>query len=596
MTLLVASQLVVSFGGHPLLDGVHLRLDEGERVCLVGRNGCGKTTLLDIIAGRRQPDEGEVVRLGGARVALLPQQVPAHLSGTCLNVVCEGLSRERPEDALHLAEAALSRVEIDGRMDAGALSGGQKRRLLLAAALVHQPDVLLLDEPSNHLDVATIEWLENFLLRFQGALLFVSHDRAFIRRLATRVVEIDRGRMTSWPGGYDQYLEGKAAALEVEERQSDKFDRLLAREEAWIRKGIEARRTRNEGRVRNLLRLRQQAAERRQRTGTADFHIQKGDRTSRRVVTMKGVSFHYVPQKPIVDHLDLTIYRGDRIGIIGPNGCGKTTLLKLMLGEITPTAGDVEPGDHLQIAYLDQLRHALDEEKTVAQNVADGTDSVIIDGKPRHVNAYLQDFLFSTDRANSPIRILSGGERNRLLLARLFTTKANVLVLDEPTNDLDTETLELLEDRILSFSGTCLIVSHDRAFLNNTVTGTLVFEGGRWTEYAGGYDDWVAQRPASPTDKTGDRNAEVEKPVRVRENRRRLSYMEGRELEALPGRIDELEKEQAALHRQLNDPSFYVNHPADDVRRAVARQEEIEQLLMTALERWEELEQLRDNR
>ena len=494
MTLLVASQLVVSFGGHPLLDGVHLRLDEGERVCLVGRNGCGKTTLLDIIAGRRQPDEGEVVRLGGARVALLPQQVPAHLSGTCLNVVCEGLSRERPEDALHLAEAALSRVEIDGRMDAGALSGGQKRRLLLAAALVHQPDVLLLDEPSNHLDVATIEWLENFLLRFQGALLFVSHDRAFIRRLATRVVEIDRGRMTSWPGGYDQYLEGKAAALEVEERQSDKFDRLLAREEAWIRKGIEARRTRNEGRVRNLLRLRQQAAERRQRTGTADFHIQKGDRTSRRVVTMKGVSFHYVPQKPIVDHLDLTIYRGDRIGIIGPNGCGKTTLLKLMLGEITPTAGDVEPGDHLQIAYLDQLRHALDEEKTVAQNVADGTDSVIIDGKPRHVNAYLQDFLFSTDRANSPIRILSGGERRRVALCKVLLEKPDLLLLDEPTNHLDAETVAWLETALREYGGTVIIVTHDRYFLDNITKWILELDDGRGLPFEGNYTSWLQQK------------------------------------------------------------------------------------------------------
>ncbi|MDH4100240.1 MAG: ATP-binding cassette domain-containing protein, partial [Nitrospirota bacterium] len=501
MALLALQGISVSFGGPSLLEGADLQIEKGERICLVGRNGTGKSTLMRLIAGEITHDAGEIIRPQGVRITMLEQEVPQGLSGTVFNVVAGGLKGsellaayhrvsvqlavdgssalmeelERIHHALEAAggwdsqqqvETVLTHLDLPADEDFSTLSGGMKRRVLLARALVSQPDLLLLDEPTNHLDISSIGWLEEFLLGFGGALLFITHDRMLLQRLATRIVELDRGRLTSWPGNYATYLERRQAALEAEANQQAQFDKKLAKEEAWIRQGIKARRTRNEGRVRALKTLREERRQRREVTGHVRMQIQEAERGGRLVIEAEGVSYRY-DEQPVIADLSTTIIRGDRIGIIGPNGSGKTTLLRLLLGDLEPQTGSIRHGTRMEVAYFDQLRAQLDDEKSVLDNVAEGTDYVTIGGNQRHVIGYLQDFLFSPERARTPVKVLSGGERNRLLLARLFTKPSNVLVLDEPTNDLDAETLELLEELLMDYQGTLLVVSHDRAFLNN---------------------------------------------------------------------------------------------------------------------------------
>ncbi|MCG5502247.1 ATP-binding cassette domain-containing protein, partial [Ectothiorhodospira lacustris] len=534
MPLLVFRNIKLGFGRHQLLDGVDLSIEPGERLCLVGRNGVGKSTFMRLITGEMQADDGEIVCRDGLRVAMLEQAVPEGLEGSVFDVVADGLGNvgelvrryhrlvhdlgERPDDPLALqalercqheleavggwtleqrVETVLSRLELQGGAPFDSLSGGLKRRVLLARALVTAPDLLLLDEPTNHLDVDAIQWLEGFLLGFEGSLLFITHDRAFLRRLATRIIELDRGRLTSWPGDYDTYLQRKAEALEAEERQNALFDKKLAQEEVWIRQGIKARRTRNEGRVRALKALRAERSERRERLGTARLQTQSAAPSGRIVAEAENLCFSY-GGKPVIRDFSSLILRGDKVGIIGPNGVGKTTLLRLLLGQLQPDAGTVRLGTHLEVAYFDQHRAALDEEASVVDNVGEGRDRVTVGGESRHVLSWLQDFLFEPARARQPVKALSGGERNRLLLAKLFTRPANVLVLDEPTNDLDADTLEMLESRLVEFDGTVLLVSHDRDFLDNVATSVIAWEGeGRFEEYVGGYGDWMRQRPVS---------------------------------------------------------------------------------------------------
>ncbi|MFH7327011.1 ATP-binding cassette domain-containing protein, partial [Desulfurivibrio sp. C05AmB] len=483
MALVTLQQISLAFGGRPLLDQVNLQIEAGERLCLLGRNGEGKSTLLRLINGEVEPDGGEIIRRKGLRYAMLEQEVAPGLAGTVYQVAAGGGA----VDHLHL-QKVLSRLDLPTEQDFAALSGGLKRRVLLARALANDPELLLLDEPTNHLDIAAITGLEEMLLAFRGALLFVTHDRQLVRRLATRIIELDRGRLTSWPGDYDLYLRRRDEMLAAESGEQARFDRKLAEEETWIRQGIKARRTRNQGRVEALSKMRRERAARREQSGRVKMQIQAGVPSGRLVAEAKDVAFAYDGQ-PVIRGLNTTIMRGDRVGIIGPNGVGKSTLLALLLGRLQPSTGTIRPGTNLEVCYFDQLREQLDPARSVAENLAEGRDTVIINGQSRHVLGYLKDFLFAPERARSPVAILSGGEKNRLLLARLFTRPCNVLVMDEPTNDLDVETLELLEELLLDFSGTLLLVSHDRAFLNNVVTSTLVFEGaGRVVEYAGGYD------------------------------------------------------------------------------------------------------------
>ena len=621
MALVSLRGVSLAFGGPPLLDDVHLQVEEGERVCLLGRNGSGKTTLLRLIGGELQPDSGQVDRRQGLRSALLAQDVPRDLVGSVTEAVLTGLGTTgdlllryhrltrqgggAATDAEMLAlheqldtldgwkleqqvEQVLSRLHLDGAADVTTFSGGIKRRILLARALVTKPELLLLDEPTNHLDLDSIAWLEDFLVNSGQTLLFVTHDRTFLRAVATRIVEFDRGQVLSFPGDYESYLQRREEWLQAEERRWQRFDQKLAEEEVWIRQGVKARRTRNQGRLRALLQLREERRQRRERTGTVRLQVQEAERSGRLVAELEGVCFAY-GERPVVRDLSLTVLRGDRIGIIGPNGAGKTTLLRLLLGELTPQAGRVRHGTNLQVVYFDQLREQLDPDLTVQQNLSGDQDTVLVAGRPRHVYGYLQDFLFTPDRARSPVRILSGGERNRLLLARLFTREANVLVLDEPTNDLDLETLELLEELLAGFTGTIFLVSHDRAFLDRVVTSTLVFEGGgRIAEYVGGYEDWLRQRPLAA--------AEVPPPKleRFRPERRRprkLSFAERQELTDLPGRIEMLEQQQSELHEQLADPEFYRSQ-GTTVSEARQRLEELERELATCFGRWEELESL----
>ena len=587
MALLSLQDVSARFGGPWLLDGATLNVERGERVCLLGRNGEGKSTLLKIAAGRLAPDAGEVVRARDLAVALMPQVVPEDLAGTVLDVVRRGARPELDAERRDLqARKTVSLMELDPTAECAALSGGMKRRVLLAQALAAEPDLLLLDEPTNHLDVESIEWLETFLLRFPGAILFVTHDRAFLRKLATRIVELDRGRLRSWACDYDRYLERKAAALADEERQNAVFDKKLAQEEVWLRRGVKARRTRNEGRVRELLKLRAERAARRELGGSVKATLQEADRSGYKVVVAKGLGRQY-DGRWLFRGLDLTICRGDKVGILGPNGCGKSTLIRTLLGQETPDEGTVAHGTKLEIAYFDQLRAELDENQTVFDSVADGNESVTVDGRRKHVIGYLEEFLFTPERARSPVKVLSGGERSRLLLARLFARPANVLVLDEPTNDLDIETLELIESLLVEYSGTVLLVSHDRQFLNEVVTSTLAFEGdGAVNEYPGGYDDWLAQRKAAaPT------------PVPVRADRaepaaaklRKLGNKERKELQEIPGRITALEAEQDELHRRMAEPGFYKNAPGE-IQAATARTLSIPQELDRLFARWEELD------
>ncbi|NLS91249.1 MAG: ATP-binding cassette domain-containing protein [Planctomycetaceae bacterium] len=626
MALLQLRNVNHQFNGPHLLDGVDLTVDRGERISLIGRNGEGKTTLMRILDGQLSADSGEVSRGQGVTTALVDQQVPDDLAGTIYDLVAEGLAEQgqfltefhqisaqlatKDDPALHArldrighelelsdgwriqqqVEAVLSRMQLDADVEVSTLSAGMKRRVLLAQALVRDPDVLLLDEPTNHLDIETIEWLEEFLLKQVETLIFVTHDRRFLRRLATRILDLDRGKLTSWQCDYDTYVERKEAALKAEADQRALFDKKLAQEEKWIRTGIMARRTRNEGRVRRLIDMRRQHSDRRERIGTARMQVQEAERSGRLVAQLKNVSFAY-GDRPIVRQLSTLVMRGDRIGIIGPNGIGKTTLLRVILGELAPTDGTVRHGTKLQIAYFDQLHAQLDLEQSVVENLADGSDHVLVGGKKKHVYGYLEDFLFTPDRAKSPVKQLSGGERNRLLLARLFAKPANVLVMDEPTNDLDAETLDLLEEILLDYSGTVLLVSHDREFLNNVVTSTLVCEGeGRVHEYAGGYDDWLAQRAAVPTPEEPRRPAKPkqEKPHKHNETRR-LTYGERLELEKLPEEIERLETEQQRLHDMMGIPGFYQQERAEIVKRADELRA-AEQKLAEVYARWEELE------
>ena len=637
MPLLTLRDVHVGFRGPPLLDGVTCHVEAGQRIGLLGRNGAGKTTLMRLIAGTLRPDAGEVTVAPGATVALLQQDVPQDLEGPIHGVVATGLAAaggagsESPDDAAdpeaawrarHAVDQILSRMGLDGDAPFQSLSAGLKRRVLLARALVSAPDLLLLDEPTNHLDIDAVEWLEEFLGRWNGTLMFVTHDRAFLRRLAGRILEIDRGRIFDWSCDYDTFLVRKEALLAAEERQNALFDKKLAQEEAWIRTGIKARRTRNEGRVRALEQMRRVRGERRNVVGRMQLQIQEADRSGGLVAALDKVSFER-ESRPILHDLSAAVMRGDRIGIIGPNGAGKTTLLRLLLGTLAPTSGSVRLGTNLRIASFDQLRDQLDDDKTVADNVSDGYETVQVGGQPRHVVGYLQDFLFGPERARTPVKFLSGGERNRVLLARLFAKPANVIVLDEPTNDLDAETLEMLEERLVEFSGTVLVVSHDRAFLDNVVTSTLVFEpvdGGPGEpppgrplyavrEYVGGYADWLRQRPRPPA--TGTPMPAARPALRPRADesptaaanasasagtvaspavrKRKLSFKEQQELAALPALIESLEQEIARLHAAMAAPDFY-RQPGDVLAGHQSLLRESEQRLLTAFARWETLE------
>ena len=585
MSLLNLRQLHIAFGGPPILKDVDLRVERADRLCLVGRNGEGKSTLMKIISGEIRPDSGEQIIERQARVARLDQDVPEGLTGTVLNVVQQGL---RPGDPAHWADSAVTRLQLDPQADFAHLSGGLKRRVLLARALSAQPDLLLLDEPTNHLDLDSILYLEDFLLRWEGTLIFVSHDRAFVRRLATRIAEIDRGQLHVHSGSYDDFVRNRDARLAVEETQAAVSDARLSEEEKWVRQSISARRTRNEGRVRALQKMREERQQRRQRQGNARLRVQEAERSGELVIEAEDLYFAYSEGEPQVRQLSLLVGRGDKIGVVGPNGSGKTTLLHMLLGQLEPQRGSVRHGTRLQIAHFDQLRAQLNLDESVAENIAPGQEYLDINGQRRHVYGYLQDFLFTPARARTPVGALSGGERNRLLLARLFAKPANLLVLDEPTNDLDAETLELLEEQLVHYGGTLLIVSHDRAFLDNVVTSLLVFEGdGQIGEYAGGYSDWLARHQSAQTPRTAEKK-KARKEQRSKQRERKLSFNERRELDALPDQIEALETEQSALHEQMVDPAFYRQN-GEDVTAAQTRLEQIDNDLEQAYARWEEL-------
>lgn len=598
MSLFNLLDVSLSFGGPPVLDHVNFQVDAGERVCLVGRNGSGKSTLMRVIAGETQPDTGNVFRQPGSVFRRLDQAVPTDLTGTVYDVVGAGVrplhDHEEPWEGDVRLEQWLERTALDPKAEFASLSGGMKRRVLLARALVAQPDLLLLDEPTNHLDFESIAWLEEFLLGAKLGLFFVTHDRAFLRKLATRLVELDRGVVTNWACDYDTYLVRKQAVLEAQEKQQAAFDKKLAQEEAWIRQGVRAQRSRAQARIQHLVAMRTERRNRRERTGQVVMKLADAERSGVKVIDVEGMSFRYDQGPYLVRDLTTTIMRGDKIGIIGPNGAGKSTLIKLLLGHLQPTVGTIKHGTNLEVLYFDQLRAQIDDNRSVADNIANGNETVTIGGRTRHVISYLQDFLFEPSRSRTPARVLSGGERNRLLLARLFTKPANVLVMDEPTNDLDAETLELLEYLLVEYEGTLLLVSHDREFLDNVVTSTLVFEGeGRIGDYIGGYQDWFRIRAAREAKSSSEEvKLSAQKPTPEASKARKLSQKEQRELEALPAKIDAFEQEQSALAAQLADPAFYHRKQGEAVV-AQKRLEEIESSLSQALARWEELESRR---
>jgi ATP-binding cassette subfamily F protein uup len=627
MALISVRDLCWGFSKPPLLENITFQIEKGERLCLLGRNGEGKSTLLKLLNGEIFPDSGEIWRQQGLTVAALDQVVPREFEGTVFEVVADGLGPkgtalaeyhrigQRPEaggisgrpekrgeprvlsgsedwGALsRRIETILSRTHLPPEAQFADLSAGMKRRTLFARALALEPDILLLDEPTNHLDIETILWMEAFILRYVKTLLFVTHDRAFLKKIATRVLELDRGRLFSYDCDYGTYLERRQAVLEAEENQNGLFDKKLSQEEAWIRQGIKARRTRNEGRVQALFRMREARRARRGKIGNVKLRLQEAERTGKRVIEAKGVSFAY-EETPVVRDFSTLIMRGDKVGIIGPNGAGKTTLLNILLKNISPQTGSVRHGTHLQTAYFDQLRIPLDEQKTVMENIGQGNDFVLFNGQQRHVIGYLQDFLFSPEKIRTPVQVLSGGEKNRLLLAKLFTQPANVLVLDEPTNDLDAETLELLEELLFNFQGTLLLVSHDRAFLNQVVTSTLVFEkNGQVSEYAGGYDDWLVQRPkpkeAPRSGKKGSgKSGQKPKPLKVH----KLGFNEKREFEELPQQINTLESEQQRLYGASADPLLYKKGK-EEVLRIKTRMAQVERDIEQAYLRWEELDE-----
>ena len=592
-------QITVAFGHLPLLDHVTLQIDAGERLALIGRNGAGKSTLLRVLEGSLPPDSGSVSHQRGARASRLEQDVPLSTERRVFDVVHDGLVAHADEEDWQREQRVrlvLSRLALDGDVHVDTLSGGWRRRVLLARALVGQPDILLLDEPTNHLDIEAIAWLEDFLSTYRGAVVFVTHDRAFLERLATRVAELDRGRLTSSPGDYASFVRRKDDVLAAEAAANEKFDKKLAEEEAWIRRGIKARRTRNEGRVRALVAMREQRASRRDALGMVRLQLDATDPSGKMVFEAAKISKAY-GETVVVRDFSTRLMRGDRIGVIGANGAGKTTLLRLLIGELAPDRGNVRRGANVQIAYYDQQREQLDPERSVIDTVGDGNDTITVNGHSRHVMGYLQDFLFAPERARSPVKALSGGERNRLLLARLFTRPANVLVLDEPTNDLDLETLELLEEQLLEWPGTLLLVSHDRRFLDNVVTSTIANEGdGRWQEYVGGYTDYERQRPApdlpeAVPGRAGGSSARVASAAGESAARRRLSFKEQRELAALPALITTLEEEQRTLEARATGPDFYKEGGAA-IRDVLARLEAIGNELHVAYERWLELDSI----
>jgi ATP-binding cassette subfamily F protein uup len=628
MAFIAMRDVCWGFGNAPLLENVNLQIEKGQRICLLGRNGVGKSSLLKLLCGAIPPDSGDIRRQQGITIAALEQEVPSGSDGTIFETVAMGLGEKgkalaehnricklpetessnkhlQKKDSLQQVmnahggltvlkksvESALSRTGLDPESRFSDLSAGMKRRTLFARALAQEPDLLLLDEPTNHLDIDAIIWMEEYILRHVKTLLFVTHDRAFLKRIATRILELDRGRLTSYDCGYETYVKRRETVFEAEEQQNRVFDKKLSQEEVWIRQGVKARRTRNEGRVRTLQKLRAEAMARRTKTGNVRLELQKAERSGRLVIEAEGIN-HSFGQTSIVRGFSTSIMRGDKIGVIGPNGAGKTTLLGILLKEITPDNGTVRHGTHLQVAYFDQLRAQLDESKTAVQNIGEGNDFIIFNGQKRHVISHLQDFLFSPERCRLPVHVLSGGERNRLLLARLFAKPANVLVLDEPTNDLDAETLELLEELLFDYKGTLLLVSHDRAFLNNVVTSTIVFEGqGLVTEYAGGYDDWLLQRPA-PADTPPERKeAKKVRPPQPPPKSRKLGFRQLRELSELPRRIDELESEQKSLHAAMSDPFFYKKS-REEIAALQKRLAEVEQDIEANYLRWEILESL----
>ncbi len=612
LAILTIDDLSIRFNGPPLLDGVSAVIEPGQRIGLMGRNGAGKSTFLKLIAGLIQPDHGNIAFAGSSRVAMLPQDVP-DLTGSVREVVSSGVARASLEpggfeiddwEVDHKTEQIVSRMSLDIDADVSRMSSGMKRRVLLAKALVDSPDLLLLDEPTNHLDIDAIRWLEDFMMRWEKAYMFITHDRQFLRRLANRILEIEGGQLFDWTCDYDTFLRRKDEALAAQEKQNALFDKKLAEEEAWIRQGIKARRTRNEGRVRALKELRSIRSERREKVGTSNLQIQETQRSGNLVVRAKDLFFSRDnPKREIIGGFSTTIMRGDKVGIVGPNGAGKTTLLKLLLGELKPDSGEVKLGTNLQVAYFDQLRAQLDPTKTIEEDVSDGYQTIDIGGVPRHVLGYLQDFLFTPSRARTQIKQLSGGERNRVLLAKLFAKPANIIILDEPTNDLDAETLEMLEERLVEYKGTLLVVSHDREFLNNVVSSTIVFEPDTGSqmqinEYVGGYDDWlriskrrtsesarpvVAEKPAEP------QALDTPPPVVAAPPKRKLSFKEQKELNELPAKIEQLEARIAELHSAMADPDFY-KQPRETIAAAQADVDSLQADLETAFTRWEELD------
>ncbi len=627
MPLVTLQDIYLSYGQPPLIDHINLVIEPGERVCLIGRNGAGKSTLLKILTGQVIADEGVLKRAAGVKIAQLEQSVPHDATGSVFDVIAEGLGEEGklaaryhhlilqlgndPSDKVmneledvqselervdgwdinQRVESIVTTMELDPDVDISSLSGGYKRRVLLARALVCKPDLLLLDEPTNHLDIDAIQWVEQFLLKWEGALLFISHDRRFMDNLATRFIEIDRGKLAEFNCNYATYIQRKKDMLETEDRHNALFDKRLSQEEVWIRQGIKARRTRNEGRVRALEALRVEHAARRKQVGTAKMDIQQADRSGKIVAEAEDISFAFDDGNAVVKSFSTLIQRGDKVGLIGRNGVGKTTLLKLLLGQLEPQQGNIKTGTNLNIAYFDQYRAALDESKTVQDNVSGGKDMLEVGGKSRHVISYLQDFLFSPDRCRQPVSALSGGERNRLLLAKLFTRPSNILVLDEPTNDLDIDTLDLLEELLIDYKGTVLLVSHDRSFLNNVVTSTLVFEGNAVIkQYIGGYDDWLRQRKAEQAATTTKPAATATRASSKTDAQvKKRSYKVQRELDQLPAEIERLETEIVALSEQMNQPDFYQAERS--VTAAIEKNlATVQEQLNHCYQRWEELE------
>jgi ABC transport system ATP-binding/permease protein len=623
MPLITIKDLYHSFGEAPVLDHANLSIDKGERICLVGRNGEGKSTLLKLLGKKIRPDEGEVIYSRDTRVTELRQDVPASIEGTVYDVVAEGVGEMGKiiKDWHHAAMSAADNPNALKQMDAlqqqieahngwnleqtisatisllslpaeeafDALSGGLKRRTLLAQALVSKPDLLLLDEPTNHLDIESILWLEEFLKSFNGAILFITHDRSFLQNLATRIIDLDRGQLTSWPGSYEKYLTAKQQMLDAEQTANALFDKKLAQEETWIRQGIKARRTRNEGRVRALEKMRNERSQRREQLGTARLSANQADISGKIVIEAEAVSFKW-EQQPIVNNFSCSILRGDKIGIIGPNGCGKSTLIQLLLNEIQPQSGHIKTGTKLEVAYFDQHRDALDLQKSVRDNIADGTDKIEVNGISKHVIGYLKEFLFSAKTANAPASILSGGERNRLMLAKLFTRPFNFLIMDEPTNDLDIDTLELLEELLTDYKGTLLLVSHDRSFIDHVVDYCFVFEGNaQVNQYVGGYQDWLRQRklpePVAPAAASNSKPA----PTKPQQARKKLGFNEQKELKALPRKIEKLEQQVAQLQNDMADPGFY-QQAADEISQTTQQLSSLEQELEQLYQRWEELE------